>query len=427
MKLKDKIFITALLIVLFSFLVGCVSTVEPGEGPPENLALNKETDRSSIENGGLESEMAVDGDMETRWSSEFNDPNWISVDLGAKYQIKQVVCRWEVACGEDYRIEISDNNSSWKTVFERKGFEGGDDIITFSDTIAARYVRVYGETRGTPYGYSLWELEIWDKQAFEPTEAVVESKPMENRDLWELVWSDEFDGPEIDRKNWVNETGGHGWGNGELQNYTKNPENSSIAKDADGNSVLLIQALKETKNGKTGYTSARMKTQGLQSWKYGKVEARIKMPYSQGLWPAFWMLGDKFSSVGWPGCGEIDIVEMIGGASPRDSVAMGTLHYKDAGGGHSHRGGIKKVTGEKLADNYHVYGIEWTEESLKWFLDGEQYHVEDITADDMSEFHDKFFIILNCAVGGGWPGSPDDSSVFPQKMYIDYVRVLKMK
>ncbi len=231
---------------------------------------------------------------------------------------------------------------------------------------------------------------------------------------WQLVWQDEFMGTEINTQNWTHEIGGNGWGNNELQYYTNRSDNSYIE---DGK--LVIQANKENYLGKD-YTSARIITSGKQSWQYGRVEARIKLPFGKGIWPAFWMLGESIFSIGWPQCGEIDIMEMVGGTSG-DKVTHGTAHW-DQTGSHASYGGTYTLSTGIFADDYHLFTIEWTPQSIKWLMDGQQYHVIDITPAELSEFHEKFFIILNVAVGGDWPGSPDGTTIFPQKMYVDYVR-----
>jgi len=233
---------------------------------------------------------------------------------------------------------------------------------------------------------------------------------------WTLVWSDEFDVDGLpDSSKWVYDTGGSGWGNNELEYYTAN--RSENAKVENGN--LLITARKESYGGKS-YTSARLKTKGRASWKYGKIEARIKLPYGQGIWPAFWMLGGSFQSVGWPACGEIDIMEMVGG-SGKDNTIHGTAHW-DAGG-HQSSGTSKTLQSGTYADDFHVFSIEWNEGSIKWFVDNTLFFTLSIASNDKSEFHRDFFIILNLAVGGNWPGNPDGSTIFPQTMRVDYVRV----
>jgi len=232
---------------------------------------------------------------------------------------------------------------------------------------------------------------------------------------WVLVWADEFDGPNINTSYWGYDLGCSGWGNNEWENYTNSSNNAFIE-----NGNLVIQAI-NTGGGNCGYTSARLKTQGKVHFTYGRIEARIKMPYGQGIWPAFWMLGENISTVGWPACGEIDIMEMVGGGAGRDNVCVGTAHWDN--GGHQYNGNSISVPWpEKLADNYHIYAVEWDATSIKWFFDGTQYHTVNIGS-GMEEFVGKdFFILLNLAVGGNWPGYPDASTVFPQRMYVDYVR-----
>lgn len=248
---------------------------------------------------------------------------------------------------------------------------------------------------------------------------VIESDPP-GSDLegYTLLWSDEFDGSGIDASKWIHEVDGEGGGNNELQYYTDRPENSYVV---DG--VLHIVALQEEYTGPDGtryYTSARMTTQTTKSFMYGRIEARLKLPYGQGLWPAFWMLGINISDVGWPRCGEIDIMEMIGGEG-KDNVTHGTLHWYDDG--HKYQGGNTQLSSGKLADDFHIYAVEWDENKIEWFFDDQKFYSMEITSETMSEFHQHFFIILNVAVGGNWPGNPDTSTSWPQEMQVDYVRV----
>lgn len=236
---------------------------------------------------------------------------------------------------------------------------------------------------------------------------------------YQLVWADEFNyngAPDLSK--WTHEVNGNGGGNNELQYYTNFAENSRVQ-----DSMLIIEARQENYLGKA-YTSARLVSYNKASFTYGKMEARIKLPFGQGIWPAFWMLGDNIhTGTGWPACGEIDILEMIGGGEGRDDKVYGTIHWADASGNHAQYGGAKQLNTGIFNDEFHVFAIEWTETSIKWFLDGVQYHVVSITPDHMSEFHNNFFILLNLAVGGNWPGSPDGSTTFPQQMWVDYVRV----
>ena len=243
---------------------------------------------------------------------------------------------------------------------------------------------------------------------------------------YELVWNDEFDGPGINPTNWWHQLGdgtlyGHppGWGNAELQIYTNASENSCIVDDWEGNSVLLIQAIQGA--GSNDYTSARMVTDGLQSFRYGRIEARIRLPYSQGAWPAFWMLGTNIPVVNWPGCGEIDIMEMLGG---EEDTIHGTAIYVDDDHLLASSSGVETMTPGLFSDDYHIYGIDWTPTNMTWHIDGVAYHTTPLS-DDMKEFQRGFYIILNLAVGGFWPGYPDGTSVFPMRMFVDYVRVYR--
>lgn len=229
---------------------------------------------------------------------------------------------------------------------------------------------------------------------------------------WNLVWSDEFNGTSLNRAYWTPEigTGSGGWGNNELQYYTDRAQNVQVT---GGN--LVITAQKESYGG-MNYTSARIKTQDLKSFTYGKVEARIKLPSGQGLWPAFWMLGSNISSVGWPKSGEIDIMERVN----HNPYVNGTVHW-DAGG-HAEYG---RVSGNLDFSQFHVYSIEWDSKYIRWFVDGQQFnefYIENGTG-NTEEFQRPFFILLNLAVGGNWPGSPNNSTPFPSQMLVDYVRV----
>ena len=235
-----------------------------------------------------------------------------------------------------------------------------------------------------------------------------------SRPVWQLVWHDEFDGTALDAAKWVRETGGDGWGNGELEFYTDRTDNARI----EGGD-LIIEARRE-KFSNRDYTSARLKTQGLGTWRYGRMEARIQIPRGQGLWPAFWMLGDDIATAGWPGCGEIDIMENIGKEPGR---VHGTVH----GPGYSGAQGVSstyELSAGAFADSFHVYAIEWEPDAIRWYVDDTLY--KSIAPKDLPGrwvYDHPFFIILNVAVGGYWPGAPDSTTVFPQTMRVDYVRV----
>ncbi len=244
------------------------------------------------------------------------------------------------------------------------------------------------------------------------------------------VWSDEFDGPagaSFDRTKWVADTGGHGFGNEERQFYTTRTENVAL----DGEGHLVITALAEPQlstydcwYGRCRYTSTRLLTKGLFEQAYGRLEARIRVPRGQGIWPAFWMLGRNIDSVGWPQSGEIDIMENIG---REPSILHGTLH----GPGYSGAEGISgadTLTSGAWADDFHVFAVAWKPNEIRWLADGHEYHrltPADLPAGRAWVFDRPFFLLLNVAVGGHWPGDPDDSTTFPQQMVVDYVRAYR--
>jgi beta-glucanase (GH16 family) len=243
---------------------------------------------------------------------------------------------------------------------------------------------------------------------------------------WALVWSDEFDGPAGSSPNpdkWKFDIGGGGWGNNELESYTSRTDNAFL----DGNGRLVIKAIKEKHTGPDGiardYTSARLLTAGKFTVRFGRIEARIKLPLGQGIWPAFWMLGDNISTVGWPNCGEIDIMENIG---REPSISHGSLHGPGYFGGNSITATYTLADAQRLSDDSHVFSLEWGPNVVKFFLDGNLYQTRtpaDVPEGGLWVFDHPFFLLLNVAVGGSWPGSPDDTTVFPQTMVVDYVRV----
>ena len=233
---------------------------------------------------------------------------------------------------------------------------------------------------------------------------------------WNLVWQDEFNGDTLDSHNWKFDLGANGWGNAEMEEYTNRTDNVRVEK---GN--LIIEARQDA-NAKYGYSSARIKTQDLQAWQYGRVEARMKLPQSQGLWPAFWMLGNDIGKTAvWPNSGEIDIMEMIG---KQPNTIYNTAHgpgYSGAKGLGSH---IDLPQGS-LQNDFHVYAVEWEATEIRWYIDDAQ--VFKVASTDVAPnkwvFDHPFFIILNVAVGGGWPGFPDSTTIFPQQMLVAYIRV----
>lgn len=226
---------------------------------------------------------------------------------------------------------------------------------------------------------------------------------------WKMVWSDEFNYEGLpDSTKWVHETGNIR--NSELEYYTnRRSENSTVEK---GN--LLIIGRKEKYEG-SDYTSARLTTDGKYSLKYGKIEARIQLPVGKGIWPAFWLLGQNIKEVGSPKCGEIDILEHVN----TENKIHCTMHWDNDG--------LVSFGDTKTCDvrKFHRYGVEWNEDKIKWYLDGRKYFEGKIKKEksNTDEFQNPFYIILNMAIGGSWPGNPDSTTIFPDTMRVDYVRV----
>jgi beta-glucanase (GH16 family) len=236
----------------------------------------------------------------------------------------------------------------------------------------------------------------------------------------ELVWSDEFDGDTVNLDNWTYDIGGWGWGNGEAQYYTDRPENSRPE-----NGVLVIE-LREEQFEDRFFTSARLKTLGLQEFQYGRIEARLKVPAGAGTWPAFWMLGANFEENApeqernWPFVGEIDIMEYTG---KDPDLILGTIH----GPGYSGAGGKTKWFRQDfdIADDWHTYAVDWNEERIQWFFNDEMYY--ELKPEDLGGlewvFDAPFFIILNLAHGGSLGGFIDPELEYPIQYLADYVRV----
>lgn len=242
------------------------------------------------------------------------------------------------------------------------------------------------------------------------------SQKLEERN-WKETWSDNFDGPAgqlPDATKWAFDigTGDGGWGNAELQSYTNNPENVSL----DGQGNLVITAIRSGNQ----FTSARIKTQGLFAQKYGRFEARLKTPYGPGMWPAFWMLGDNITTVPWPQCGEIDIMELRG---QEPHIIHGTIHGPGYSGGNPITKSYALMNG-RFDSDYYVYAIEWDQDKIDFFVN--EYLYQRISRADVPGecvYNQPFFILLNVAVGGNYVGFPTDQTPFPQKMTVDYVRV----
>lgn len=252
-----------------------------------------------------------------------------------------------------------------------------------------------------------------------PEEKPIEIEPVEG---YRLVWSDEFNSPEIDQNNWNYELGDGtayglpaGWGNNEKQWYTNKSENASIIEN-DGASVLAITALKNQDNT---YTSAKLTTENHFDFRFGRVYIKAKLPQGQGFWSAIWMLGANKETISWPGCGEIDIVEVLG---HKPNTMYSTLHYTDTDNKSGEVQGTYATNAESFSEDYHIFMFDWTPEILSFYVNDLLITSIPIT-DDMKEFLRNAYFIINLAVGGNWPGDPDETTIFPQSLLIDYIRV----
>ncbi|RDI17868.1 discoidin domain-containing protein [Lentzea flaviverrucosa] len=408
----------------------------PGTGTAETLlsygrAGTASTFQDDANCGQCTPAKAFDRDPATRWATSATngwvDPGWISVDLGATATISKVVLQWDPAFATAYRIEVSDNNSSWREIYSTTTGRGFKETLTVSGT--GRYVRMYGTARSNGYGYSLWEFQVYGTGGAPITPPPLPPNPsFPGR----LVWGDEFNAPAgtgPDASKWQPETGPGV--NNELQYYT----NNNNARH-DGNGNLVLQARREVTpgsacpvdpvsgSGTCQYTSARLNTYGKFTFTYGRVEARIKVSSTQGLWPAFWMLGADFFDQcrPWPNTGEIDIMEHVGKEPNRVYSTLHAPQYFGAGGY-----GSPLELGQPASSAFRTFAVEWDSSHMTFSVDGNRFFTVDREQLETTRgpwvFDHPFFLIINNAVGGDWPGPPGTGTQLPQDMVLDYVRV----
>ncbi|WP_285630723.1 discoidin domain-containing protein [Lentzea sp. NBRC 102530] len=381
--------------------------------------------------GGCTPAKAFDRDPATRWATSATngwvDPGWISVDLGAPAQISKVVLQWDPAFATAYRLEVSDDNANWRQIYSTTTGRGFKETLTVSGS--GRYVRMYGTARSNGYGYSLWEFQVYGTGGAPVTPPPLPPNPsFPGR----LVWSDEFNAPAgtaPDASKWTPETGPGV--NNELQYYT----NNNNARH-DGNGNLVLQARREVTpgsacpvdpvsgSGTCQYTSARLNTYGKFTFTYGRVEARIKVSSTQGLWPAFWMLGADFFDQRrpWPYTGEIDIMEHVGKEPNRVYSTLHAPAYFGAGGY-----GSPLELGAPASSAFRTFAVEWDSSHMTFSVDGTRFFTVDREVLETTRgpwvYDHPFFLIINNAVGGDWPGPPGAGTQLPQDMVLDYVRV----
>jgi beta-glucanase (GH16 family) len=236
---------------------------------------------------------------------------------------------------------------------------------------------------------------------------------------YQLAWSDEFIGNTLNPQNWTFDIGNNnGWGNQELEYYTSSTNNAFVSA---GN--LIIEARQESNNG-FNYSSARLKTEGIQQFTYGRIDIRAKLPVAHGMWPALWMLGSNINSVPWPGCGETDIMELVGSNPNR---VTGSMHWQNSDGSEGTYNNNYYLSSGDFSQQFHVFSLLWQHDTVQFYVDDSLYvngSVNNVTSGTYP-FNLPFFFILNVAVGGAWPGPPDNTTLFPQRMFVDYVRVFQ--
>ena len=404
---------------------GTTTPPPPPTGTETLLSYGKPATASSAQNDGQCSgclpAKALDVDPSSRWaSSAWTDPGWIAVDLGATAHVTKVVLQWDPAYATAYQIQVSADGSNWTTVYSTTTGKGFKETLTVDGT--GRYVRMYGTARATAYGYSLWEFQVYGTGG-SPV-APPAAPPNVTFPATRLVFDEEFNDPAgttPSTARWTAETGSGQ--NNELQYYTAN-RNATM----DGAGNLVIEARREVTAGSScpggpcQYTSGRINTAGKFSFTYGHVEARIKVSGTQGLWPAFWLLGANFPTVGWPASGEIDVMEHVGRLP--DQV-FSTLHAPAYNGGNAD--GQPYIGSGDFAAAFHTYGMDWDATHMTFSVDGTAFFTLTKAQVEATRgpwvFDHPFFVILNNAVGGDFPGSPDATTVMPQRMLVDYVRV----
>jgi beta-glucanase (GH16 family) len=400
------------------------TTPPPTSGTAKLLSYNKPAHASSEQNDAncnpCTADKAFDNDPASRWATNATtgwvDPGWIYVDLGATAQISQVVLQWDPAYGKAYQIQVSADAANWTTIYSTTTSDGFKDVI--NATGSGRYVRMYGTARGGPYGYSLWEFSVYGTGGNPTAPPAPPADP--TFPATRMVFDDEFNGGSgtgVDQSKWTIDPGAGQ--NGEQEYYT-NGQNLTM----NGNGQLVISAKKEASNGQA-YTSGRMNTGGHFTFQYGRVEARIKVPKGQGFWPAFWMMGADFlTGRPWPYNGEVDIMEILGKDT---TTTYSTLHapmYNGAGGyGLSYKG----PGGVDLSADFHTYAAEWDSKGIRFYLDNQlMFNADRNTVENTRGswvYTHPFYIILNLAVGGDFPGPVDATTPFPSQMLVDYVRV----
>ncbi|WP_405096083.1 discoidin domain-containing protein [Micromonospora sp. NBC_01412] len=403
------------------------TTTPPTTPPPGGatlLSYAKPAVASTSQNDGAcfgcTPDKAFDSDPASRWATSptngWVDPGWIYVDLGATATVTQVVLQWDPAYARSYQIQVSPNASTWTTVYSTTTGQGFREAINVTGT--GRYVRMYGTARSSQYGYSLWEFKVYGTGGNPTPPPAMPADP--TFPATRLVFADEFNGAAGSKPDPAKWTIDPGTGqNNEVQYYTNN-DNANM----DGAGSLVIEARRETVNGRD-YTSHRMNTGNKFHVQYGRIEARIRVPKGNGLWPAFWMMGADFlTGRPWPYNGEIDIMEVLG---RNTQEAYSTLHAPAYNGGGGYGQKYAAPGGVDLSAGYHVWSAEWDSRGITFKIDGQTVFTASKATVESTRgpwiFDHPFYLILNLAVGGDFPGPVDGTTPFPARMLVDYVRV----
>jgi beta-glucanase (GH16 family) len=398
-------------------------TTPPPTGGAKLLSYKKPGKASSEQNdvncNPCTVDKAFDLDSATRWATSSTtgwvDPGWIYVDLGATAQISQVVLQWDPAYATAYQIQVSGDAVNWTSIYSTTTGKGFKETLNVNGS--GRYVRMYGTARSSAYGYSLYDFNVYGTGGSPTAPPTV---PDPTFPATRLVFADEFNGASGSKPDGSKWTIDPGTGqNGEVQYYTNN-DNAAM----DGAGHLVMSAKKETVGGRD-YTSHRMNTGGKFTFQYGRVEARIKVPKGNGLWPAFWMMGADFlTGRPWPYNGEVDIMEVLGRNTTESYSTLHAPAYNGAGGY-----GLKYNLpgGGDFANDYHVWAAQWDSKGITYFVDNQQVFFASKATVEATRgpwiFDHPFYIILNLAVGGDFPGPVDASTPFPSQMLVDYVHV----
>jgi beta-glucanase (GH16 family) len=352
------------------------------------------------------------GSAAQQWRAKDNgNGSWILINVNSGKALD--VAGAQTADGTNVQIASLNGNAAQQWRFSG----GNNDIYTVINPMSGKALDVAGAKTADGTNVQIWSSNNTAAQLWQMV-------PVGAVPGWRLVWNDEFDGSAIDGSKWSFEVNGNGGGNNELQYYTARSKNARVE-----NGHLVIEAHKEAYSGPDGtrqYTSARLRSLGKGDWLYGRIEARMKLPQGQGMWPAFWMLPTDNKYGNWAASGEIDILEAINTNAAGGNTIYGSIHFGNTWPNNMHTT-VATTPAGNIAANYHTYAVEWEPRQIRWYVDNVLYSTQSQWQSGggayPAPFDQRFHALLNLAVGGNWPGSPNNATVFPQRMEVDYVRV----